>query len=207
MSAPAPDTWQSQAAVLRTYQRLAAALAVAAALLATGLVVQSFRPAHVPYVVAVDTWGIPRRIEPLEPLTATHPRVLKAEIARFLHNLRAVVGDAGYQAELHRAAGAYLAADVRRRIEVWMTREAAAAPGQIAERHLRLLSILTRPDQTYLVRWEETSFGVAATHTATWEAVLAVEEAPALDEDEITLNPLGLRITSFDAVRLTEPDP
>lgn len=204
---PSPDTWQSQAAVLRTYQRLATALGVAAALLAAGLVVQSFRPAHVPYVVAVDTWGIARRIEPLEPLSATHPRVLKAEIARFLHDLRAVVGDASYQGELHRAAGAYLAPDVRRRIDVWMTREAAAAPGQLAERHIRLLSILNRPDGSYLVRWEETSFSTTTTHTATWEAVLAVEQVPALDEDEITLNPLGLRVTSFDAVRLTEPDP
>jgi len=200
-----PETWQSQAAVLRTYQRLAAALAVAAALLAAGLVVQSFRPAHVPYVVAVDTWGIPRRIEPLEPLSATHPRVLKAEIARFLPHLRAVVGDAAYQGELHRTAAAYLAADARRRIEVWMTRE-AAQEAQLQERHVRLLSILTRPDETYLVRWEETSFSAATTTTATWEAVLAVTQAPAVDEEEITLNPLGLRITSFDAVRLSTPD-
>ena len=94
------------------YQRLLSASAGLNVLFGVALLVLAQRPALQPYVLATDSWGVVRTLEPLTALDVADERVIRAQIRHVVQLLRSWTEDTTFLRWLPEDAALYLAADV-----------------------------------------------------------------------------------------------
>ncbi len=178
------------------YRRLLAIAGVALVVALAVVAYLSSRPRYTPYVVAVDSWGIARTLEPLEDLAALDERVLRAEVRRVIQNLRTWTHDVQLLERLNREAAGYLTDEVRAYVEATLPE-----PGvNDLQREVTVRQILRLQPLVYTVSWDETTFHRGgAPDIESWDAVVRLSEtAFPTDEKTLSINPLGLRIVHLD---------
>lgn len=188
----------------RLFKRLLAVSGVSNVVLLVAVVAMAFRPSHVPYVLAVDSWGQPRLVERLDEQVALDDVVIRAELRRFVVHLRTRVRDPEEQRRLSSQAAHFLTQHAAREIERTMVAEAANGR-TVAKREVRVRSVLrTDEELRYLIEWDELEHEFSSVTTSSWQAFVRVRQARAVTEENLFHNPLGLRIETFDFTRLTE---
>lgn len=177
------------------YQRLLSASAGLNLLFAVALVVLAQRPALQPYVLATDSWGVVRTLEPLTALDVADERVIRAQIRHVLQLLRSWTEDTTFLRWLHEDAALYLADDVREYVEATLPKPQV---GDL-QRDVSILAILRQEPGVYTVTWEETLYRRGrAPSVSEWSAVLTLGEPRPMTETTYLQNPLGLHITHLD---------
>jgi len=187
------------------------ALAVAG-VLAAGLAVVAAQSRVAPYVVEVDKLGRAQAFGPAEPLRLTDQRVAIAQIAGFIRDIRMVLADQTAQAELVRHAYAYVDQSAADFLNTYFANPAndPRALGRDFTRVVEVTGVLPVPgsvggQQTWKVNWTETSIPRAAggePTVAAWEGYLTTRIVPPSTAERITLNPLGLYVTSVNWTQL-----
>jgi type IV secretion system protein VirB5 len=162
-----------------------------------------------PYVVALDRFGL---AQPLGPADRMHPsdeqRVLKATLATFIHDVRAVTTDPVAEADIVRRAYAF----VDQRGAAFLNDYFATPahdPRVLGRQMTRLVEITSllpvpgpsgAPAATWKVQWTETDIPAdAATrgHTAAWEGYLTIRRHSPERAEVIAKNPLGIYVTGI----------
>jgi type IV secretion system protein VirB5 len=192
----------------RNWQLAGFGLLGIALVLALGVVQLATQSRITPYVVEVDRLGRAQAFGPAEPLKATDQRVIVAQLASFIRDIRMVVADPVAQAELVRRAYAFVDQQAAGILDTYF-----AAPandprilGHDITRLVEVTSVLRVPgSSTWKVSWTETAIprvaGGPPTVTA-WEGYLTTRTVPPATTERITLNPLGLYIISLTWTQL-----
>lgn len=181
------------------YRRLLLYSVAVAGVLAATIGVLAFQPRYLPYVVAVDSWGVVRTIEPLEPLEATEERFIRAEVQRAVVNLRTWIDDPALLARLYEDASAYLSSEARAYVESTLP----PPTPDLLSRQPQDLRILPRTESIFQVNWDEHVFRLGrAPEVERWEALVTLSpERSTITESTYLINPFGLRIEKITWVR------
>lgn len=165
--------------------------------------------AHVvPYVVEVDKFGRAQAFGPAEPLKATDRRVLIAQLALFIRNIRTVLPDATAQADMMSSAYAYVAPSAANTLNAYFAQPQndPRLVGQRVTRRVEVTTVLQVPGtQTWKMQWTEIE---TAPHSgdppreSAWEAYLAVTMIPPKTTETLQLNPLGVYVTAINWTRI-----
>jgi len=179
--------------------RLAAfgAMGLAAIALA-GVIYQSGNTRIATYVVPVDKYGRPGRIEvagrAYTPSTAETGYFLAdwVKLTRSKSIDPIVIRD-NWTGAYHFVAGPALG----ELNDYAKTHDPFARAGAEAV-NVEVVSVLARSASTYQVQWRETTFDEGAgSATQNWTGLFTVKINPPTDEAELRANPLGIFITSF----------
>jgi len=184
-------------------------------ILGGGLIVIANRSHITPYVVEVDRLGQAQAFGPAEQLHAVDQRLIVSQLARFIRDIRTVLGDAAGQADLIKRAYAFVDRDARPFLNAYFTTPAndPRVLGKDITRLVEVTSVLAVPTttangaQTWKVSWTETTMlrdGGGAPTEAAWEGYFTTRLTPPSTLDRITLNPLGLYITSINWTELAK---
>ena len=169
-----------------------------AALAIGGLIYESSTKTIATYVVPVDQYGRPGRIE----LAGRSYTPTSAEIGYFLADWVTrtrsksidpiVIRDNWTQAYRFVAGGA-----IGQLNDFAKTHDPFANAGQQVV-SVEVISVLARSPATYQVEWREMTYDQGTTtSTATWTGLFTTKITPPKNEAELRANPLGVYITTF----------
>jgi type IV secretion system protein VirB5 len=169
----------------------------------------------VPYIVEVDQLGRAASFGPAAPLQRTDRRIIIAQLATFLRNVRTVVPSDPAQRDLIRRAYAFVDPQGAAFLNAYFSLP-ANDPRVLATRMTRTVEVSSllpvppstpsAPTSTWKVQWTETEFPTLAgglTRTAAWEGYLTVRVIPPAQADVIEDNPLGLYVTAITWTQIT----
>ena len=188
-----------------------------AALLAAGLVITATQSRITPYVVEVDALGRAQPFGPAERLQHNDERVITAQLAGFVRDVRTIVGDAAGQADLVRRAYAFVDQDAAAFLNTYFATPAndPRLLGREVTRLVEVTGVLPLPGpaqapnaaRTWKVSWTEVTLprtaGGLPKHTA-WEGYFATRMAPPTTTDRLSVNPLGLYVTTVNWTQLAD---
>lgn len=169
-----------------------------------------------PYVVEVDKLGRAVAFGPAEPLKTTDRRVMLAQLATFLTNVRTVVPSADAERDLLRRAYAFVDDNGAAFLNTYFSNPThdPRLLGRECTRLVDITSILSIPSTgpnttttTWKVQWSETEIPTASgsgMRTTAWEGYLTVRIHPPTRADVIEDNPLGLYITAITWTQIAD---
>ena len=183
--------------------------------LSIGLVTLATQSRITPYVVEVDRLGRAQAIGPADRIEPADQRVTVAQLAGFIRDIRTVLPDPAAQADLVRRAYAF----VDQGAATFLSQYYASPEndprvlGNELTRLVEISSILPVPtastaqgSATWKLSWTETSFAKASggmpIETA-WEGYLTTRTVPPATVERVTLNPLGLYVTSINWTQIS----
>ena len=199
----------------RNWQLAAFAALGLALVLGGGLISVATRSRITPYVVEVDRLGQAQAFGPADQLRAVDQRVIVSQLARFVRDIRTVLGDQAGQADLIKRAYAFVDQSASPFLNAYFTAPAndPRVLGKDVTRLVEITSVLAVPTasangpQTWKVNWTESTMpragGGAPTESA-WEGYFTTRLTPPSTLERITLNPLGLYITSINWTELAK---
>ena len=184
-------------------------------LLAGGLTAVATQSRITPYVVEVDQLGRAQAIGPADQMKAVDQRVVVAQLARFVRDIRTVLGDPAGQADLIKRAYAFVDQRATPFLNEYFTGPAndPRILGKDFTRLVEISSILSVPtitsdgSQTWKVSWTESAIpraGGGAASESAWEGYFTTRISPPTTLDRITVNPLGLYVTSINWTELAK---
>jgi type IV secretion system protein VirB5 len=200
----------------RNWQLAAFGLLGTTVILSIGLVGNSRHSRITPYVVEVDRLGRAQAFGPAEQLRETDQRVVRAELASFVRDIRSVLTDPVAQADLVRRAYAFVDQSAGLFLSQYYTNPAndPRLLGRDLTRLVDVSSVLLLPGPatgagtaTWKVTWTETSLprgGGGLPSESAWEGYFTTRTSPPTTVDRITVNPLGLYVTSINWTQLAE---
>lgn len=185
----------------RNWQLVAFALVAVLGIQTVGFVRLALTSRVTPYVVQVDQLGRVRASGAVERLTTVDTRMVVAEIAQFVRDVRTIVPAPAGQADVLTRAYAYVDQGGAAFLNAYFgdPRNDPRLIGRTATRTVDVRSVLPVPkSNTWRVQWTETEYPVAGGEvTATpWEGYLGVRIVPPETADAIARNPLGVFVTS-----------
>jgi len=185
----------------RTWKVVAMA-ALGIALVAVGGVVWIGAQSKViPYVVEVDKLGEPVAVNPAMQAAPVDPRVIEAELARWVFDMRTIDADA--TAERHYINDGYaLIASNSAAYQAMNDHFAASDPFKEATNQtvqVQVESVLPLSANTWRIEWEEVATGRNGelAYDQEWQADVTIAIHPPSDAAGIMANPMGIYVTDF----------
>jgi type IV secretory pathway TrbF-like protein len=182
--------------------RLTAILALSCAVISiTGVIFLASQNRLVPYVVAVDKLGSVVTVRRADVAAAPDERVIRAQLARWIQNVRSVYTDAGAERTVINEAYAM----VNQHGPAYNTLNEFFKANQPFERAkaqtvgVEVESVLPITGNTWRVEWMESirgRDGSLMSKTAQ-QASITVSINPPTDEATILLNPMGIYVDSY----------
>jgi len=169
-----------------------------AALAVGGLIYQGATKQVATYVVPIDRYGQPGRIElagrAYSPTTAEMGYFLADWLTRTRSkSIDPIVIRDNWTTAYHFVVGQA----VGQLNDYAKTHDPFANAGQQAI-SVEVISVLQRSPSTYQVQWRETTYDQGATtSTANWTGLFTTKIQPPKNEAEVRANPLGVYITAF----------
>lgn len=167
----------------------------------------------VPYVVVVDQLNRPQAFGPATQMREPEERWIRAELGRFLINIRSVFPDPSAQREMVERAYAYVDQSAAPALNSYFSRpeNAPLLLGKELIRRVQVLSLRPVPGSngTYNVEWIETDTPLSqsrAPRTAVWQGYLATKIVPPASSETIIKNPLGLYVTDVSWTEVAQRD-
>lgn len=171
------------------------------ALAVAGMVYSASQNHFIPYVVQVDKLGVAVPAGRADLATRADARIVRAQLARWISNVRTVYVDAAAEravvdesfAMISRTGAAYM---------MLKTYFSENPPFDRAEKEtvtVDVHTVLPVGGDTWRVEWKETTRGRngEVQRTDDWQASITVLISPPADEVTILKNPLGIYIVEF----------
>lgn len=180
-----------------------AILALGVALVcAGGMVYLGTQNKLVPYVVEVDKLGMAVAIQRADTTTQADPRIIRAQLARWIENVRSIYQDAG--AERVNLNNAY--AMVRKNDAAYTTLNEYFSQNDPFKRaesegvNVEISTVMPISENTWQVEWSENvhSSKGELLRTTPMQAHLTVAIDPPTDESALLKNPMGVYITHYN---------
>ncbi|HXB23575.1 MAG TPA: type IV secretion system protein [Gemmatimonadaceae bacterium] len=196
----------------RNWQLVAFAITAVLGVETIGFVRLALTSRVTPYVVEVDQLGRVRAAAPVERLTHVETRLVIAEIAQFVRDVRTVVPAPAAQADVLARAYAYLDQGGAAFLNAYFSdpHNDPRVIGRTVTRTIDVRSVLPVPkSNTWRVEWTEVEYPIAggAVTATPWEGYLGVRLVPPETADAIARNPLGVYVTSVTWTKTGNPVP
>lgn len=203
------DVFSRAAVAKRNWQVIAFALVGLLGLVLIAYIRLASASRVMPYVIAVDRFGRAQTLGPAERMRPSdETRVLRATLATFLHDVRAVTTDPVAEADVVRRAYAFVDQRGASFLNDYFANPAhdPRVLGRQMTRLVEITSLLPVPGpssastSTWKAQWTETDVPADAgtlARTAAWEGYLTVRRAPPERADVIVRNPLGIYVTGI----------
>lgn len=182
--------------------RMAAFGALAVAAIAVGWAgYRSAQSRFVPYVVRVNKLGDAVAVGPLRVAPARDSRVIVAQLARWVFEVRSVFRDARAEHNLLSDAYSSIAPDSEayRSLNAWLQMHNPFKEGQNEGVTVTVHDVLPISQNVYRVTWTERRHGGPETGAAVqhWSAIVTIRIDPPASAASIMKNPMGVYITHF----------
>lgn len=181
------------------------------------LIYIALQPRFIPYTVAVDQHGIALPIDSGERTSRGDANTIRAELTRFITDVRTVSSDPHAQRTMVERAYAHSTPAAASLLNAYFRdpQNDARIISRRAVRLVRVLRVTPLPEpsnDTWNVLWQETRIenGSEVRSTESWEAYLTVslaDPAARRTEEQISLNPLGVYVTDLSWSPVSTPDP
>lgn len=166
-----------------------------------GNVIQGVQSKIKPYLIQVDKHQIVMPIGPAEAAGKADPRIVTAQLAGFIGDIRSVYLDAGAgQAAVHRA---YALVDANGAaypvVNEYMRANDPFKRAQTESVSIQINSVLKEGGDTWRIEWTETvrdRVGEVKS-TTPWQASITVNINPPTDQATVLTNPLGVYVTAL----------
>jgi type IV secretion system protein VirB5 len=161
-----------------------------------------------PYVVEVDKLGLAPAFGPVEPLRRADTRLVVAQIAEFVRDVRMIVPSDVAEGDVMGRAYGFVDQNVAAFLNAYFTdpRNNPHALARLITRTAVVTAVLPS-GPGWRVQWVETEYpvdgGPSIAHP--WEAYLGVRLSPPETTESIERNPLGVYITSITWTRVGAP--
>lgn len=189
----------------RNWQLAALGFSVVAVLETVGYVRLSLTARVTPYVVEVDKLGSARAFGPVEPLRRTDARLVVAQIAEFVRDVRTVVPSEAGERDVLARAYAFVDQDAAAFLNAYFTdpRNNPRVLAQSMTRTAEVTAVLPS-GPGWRVQWVETEYPVdgGAPSAHPWEAYVSIRVSPPETTEAIERNPLGVYVTSIQWTRV-----
>src|ERR1700761_2948381 len=182
----------------RNWRMMAFAGFAVAALAVGGLIYQGATQRVATYIVPVDSFGRPGRIElagrPYVPTTAEMQDILADWVTRTLSkSIDPIVIRDNWTTAYHFVAGPAIG-----QLNDYAKGHDPFANAGSEAISVEVVSVLARSPSTYQVQWRETTYDQgASTATVNWTGLFTIKLQPPKNEAELRANPLGVYITTF----------
>ena len=167
-----------------------------------GLVVLGTQSRIVPYVVQVDRLGSAVPVARADTMAKTDDRVVKALLARFIADVRGVVGDGTAQRQIIDRSYAMLSNGTRALTVVNEFYKADPPSSRAASVGVSvdIASVIPVTERTWQIDWEETSRNTsgAVVGKTRWKANVTLAFSPPTNERQIRANPIGVFVTDLN---------
>ena len=182
--------------------RLVAVIALLIALCAVGGVVWiGVQSKFIPFVVEVNKLGEAVAVSPASEAAPADPRVIEAQLANWVFNMRTVYADATADRHLIDSAYAMIASGS----PAFAAANAGFSknpPWVVAQNQtvaVQIESVLPLSGSTWQVDWRETVTGRngQTASTSEWQADVTVAVHPPTNAAGIIANPMGIYVTDF----------
>ena len=156
----------------------------------------------VPYVVQTDKLGDAVTIRRADVAAPADPRLIRAQLARWVSNVRSVYVDVA--AEKHIVTEAYAMVDRNAAagptLNDWFSRNDPFKRARDDTVGVAVQSVLPLSGSTWRVEWQEETRtrqgGLESSQQ--WQATITISISPPTDDATILVNPTGLYVESFD---------
>jgi type IV secretion system protein TrbF len=177
--------------------RIAALLSLlVCAILSVGVVWLGSQSKVVPYVVEVDKLGQPAVVGRADQAVPVDRRIVKAELAAWIVDVRTVTADpVAQKASLTRAYAMVDSAGAQALDDYYRDHSPFDA-AQHGTTSCSIDAVLPITDTSYQIQWteEERDFQGQLTDTTHWQASLQIGISPPTDEATLLRNPLGIYV-------------
>jgi type IV secretion system protein TrbF len=189
----------------RNWQLVAFGLVLVLVIESVGYVRLSLSARVTPYIVEVDKLGLARALGPVKPLRRTDTRLVVAQIAEFVRDVRTVVPSDVAEREVMARAYAYVDQRGAAFLNAYFTdpRNNPRVLARTMTRTAEVSSVLPTGNG-WRVQWVETEYPVdgGAAVAKPWEAYVDVRLSPPVTTETIERNPLGVYVTSIAWTRV-----
>ncbi len=197
------ERYGSYIARARNWRYAALGSIAVSAVLALGVIWLASQSKFVPFVVEVDKLGQAVAVRPADRAAAVDQRVIKAQLASWITDVRSVSSDPIAQKALLARAYAMVDSSGATILNEYFK---ANSPFDIAQNGTvgcAIDAVLPISDRTYQVQWAEDARDLQGriTKTTHWQASLEIELNPSSDEAGLFKNPLGIFVHN---IRWTE---
>jgi type IV secretion system protein TrbF len=192
----------------RNWQLVAFGLVLVLVIETIGYVRLSLSARVTPYIVEVDKLGLARALGPVEPLRRTDARLVIAQIAEFVRDVRTVVPSDVAEREVMARAYAFVDQGGAAFLNAYFTdpKNNPRVLAQTMTRTAEVTAVLPSSSgwRGWRVQWVETEYpvdgGMPVAHP--WEAYVDVRLSPPVTTETIERNPLGVYVTSITWTRV-----
>jgi type IV secretion system protein VirB5 len=156
----------------------------------------------VPYVVQTDKLGDAVAIRRADVTTPADPRLIRAQLARWVADVRSVYVDVAAQKHVITEAYAMVDRDAAAgpALNDWFSRNDPFRRARDDMVSVAVQSVLPLSGDTWRVEWREDqrSRQGAPESSLQWQATITISVTPPIDDATILINPTGLYVESFD---------
>jgi len=167
--------------------------------LAGGLVYQSSQSSVQPFIVEVDKIGQAVAVAPAEQAAVFDERIVRAQVALFINNVRAVTTDTVVQKQWLDKAYAMLGPTALQDLNDHFKANSPFNIAKSSKIQVDIISALPLSKDSWQVQWEETRKGLDGRleSRTRWQAVLDISFTQPKTAQAIMLNPTGLVVRGF----------
>ncbi|MVF24238.1 conjugal transfer protein [Methylocaldum sp. BRCS4] len=168
-------------------------------LLVCALVYQSSQSSVQPFIVEVDKIGQAVAVAPADKAVEFDERIVRAQVANFISNVRSVTTDTTVQKQWLDKAYAMLGPASLQAMNDHFKANSPFAIARTSKVQVDIISALPLSKESWQVQWEETRKGLDGRleSRTRWQAVLEIGFTTPKTAEVIMLNPTGLVIRGF----------
>lgn len=195
------ERYGSEVKQAATWRLVAIGSLIVAGVAVTGLAVSASQNKMVPYVVEVDKLHATLPIGPADRAAKGDSRIIRAQLAGLISDLRSVYLDAAAEQTAIRRAYAMLAQNgtAYQVVNEQMSKNDPFKRAQLESVTIEVQSVLPLGGETWRVEWIETvrdRSGVV-TSSQPWQAAVTTSINPPTSEAGVLANPLGIYVTAL----------
>ena len=164
-----------------------------------GLITQATKSKIVPYMVRVNSDGSAQAAGPVTDQYQPQQPELKYFLSQFIQKVRTIPTDPVVFKQNWLSAYSFLRPAAALKMTGIVNQEGPASLIGTETREVDLTSILSITNNSYQIRWQETSYAADGSRQAqvNLSGIFTIEMFTPTDEKTLTVNPLGLYIKDF----------
>lgn len=186
----------------KTWRYVAFAAISIAIISVTGVVYFASQNKLIPYVVEVNSEGKTLQVYQADKMRSLDRRVVKAQLSKFIQDVRSVSSDVAVQRQAIHRAYAHLSTDMPAytAVNTWFRNNVPFDRAKEETNVVEVRQILPLSEDTWRIEWIERSRSRTGEEMqeSKWTGTTSLVTGAEVDSSSIMLNPIGLYIKEFD---------
>lgn len=186
----------------KTWRSIAFAAMAIAIIAVVGVVYLASQNKLIPYVVEVNSEGNTLQVYQADTMQTVDRRVVKAQLSKFVQDVRSVSSDVAVQRQAIHRAYAHLSTDMPAytAVNTWFRKNVPFDRAKDETNVVEVRQVLPLSENTWRIEWVERSRSRTgeAIQELKWTGTASLVIGAEVNANSIMLNPIGLFIKEFD---------